>query len=148
MRKESIYPKRLLFDDDFNILNIDLNDDLYYIEIDASDYKSIPHFHIHSFSTECDISICLFEPKYFQSERNYQVLSSKKIDILDNFLKSKYRDVSVWEYLVILWEMDCSESIYNKYRDKLFRQPDYSKMTEKDIRRRTIWQAIVSKWMA
>ena len=153
------------YDDYKNPKKILLNDEQYYIKMDSDDYKVEPHFHLISPSINCNIAICLFEPVYLQHERVTQILSDDVSKALDYFLRSKYEGIfkkvetssqkesiynTNWDFIVdFMWNsVQCfpyTENKFGKYIESKPDQPDYTKLSCNSIKKRSLYQCIISK---
>lgn len=126
---------------DIEVFIDDYHNQKYIIFVNEND-GNIPHFHLYSNQTQQDCSICILEPKYYKHSHVVQILDDYDVEIINRFLSSKYKNGSYWDHILSLWNI-ANDDIYEGYT-----QPDYTQLSEKTIKRRTLWQTIVSKWKA
>ena len=91
----------------------------------------VPHIHICKKSgKDIIVRVCIPENKYFREkdDRNYQLNSSER-KALNNYLQRKipYRDGTMWELLVDMWNIYNPSHMINP---KNIQQPDYSEIKE------------------
>lgn len=101
----------------------------YDIVVWPRDCGEIPHFHIWDSNTrgnEFHTCIKLEKPEYFHHTGKEDVLNSKMKKELVTFLQAKSKvkkaELTNWQWLVILWNMN--ESKHNVDEDLIM--PDYS----------------------
>lgn len=95
----------------------------------------IPHFHIEPKDKNYECCICLFEPTYFNHDRNHYEMGPKELNDLDIVLRSKsYKDkkgnpISPWEIAVDVWanyKIGKGEGFEHDTDYKNLSQPNYN----------------------
>ena len=134
------FPKLHIFDND-------LEDHPTYQFYIYDDRSGLPVFHIIPNHIYADFTIGLFEPKYYHYHCKHAYTLDYP-DVLDKVLREPYfRDESKsnWEVMKNIWiTMYGARKTYESVEN----QPDYSKMTNKDIVKRSFIDMVKSKWNA
>ena len=95
------------------------------LEIRVKEGGSIPHFHIISLQNKFLCAVCLHVNKYFKHGPYTGELNSSQRVVLDDYLRTQKDGVSVWEYMVSIWNIS-----YNNMNVEIDEQPDYTSMKE------------------
>ena len=94
----------------------------------------IPHFHIKSRTTDKEICVCIFEPKYFNHNPKHTTLSRKEKNTLNEVLSDTYqydKSKNLWKAIRDEWIQANNDHDYEHKKDAMkVDKPDYSKMTE------------------
>ena len=129
-----------------------------YFDMDAEYYEfyiyadnlNVPVFHVWPLNWKEDIAVCLFEPRIYQYTHDKEVEHFLP-DVLDEFLRQqndipRYKGLTNWEALVSSWKNEHPD-IRIKY-DEAYKQPDYTKIEENPIKKRSFMEMLVAKWNA
>lgn len=140
--KHSEFVKRELDVKEF----VDLDGD-YYRAFTYGDELELPVFHLVDVNINDDICICLFEPRYYQYTHNTCTYMRLLVDELDKFLREpniRFTNMTNWEALVDKWKVD--HSLPDRYKNA--KQPDYRKLEDSKIIRRSFARMLAAKWNA
>ena len=114
------------------------------------DNLKIPVFHILDADEYNDTCICLFKPNYYQYNKKvykyqleYYNIDSYLREIDDSLDNGIIR--TRWDSLVYWWK---SNNKYSYLYDDNLKQPDYTKLDENKIIKRSLARTLVAKWYA
>ena len=117
----------------------------FYIYDDGLD---LPVFHIIPDDEYIDICICLFEPRYYQyNHKVYKyAIDTKELDKFLRHSNDKYCNKTNWEWLVDRYQSTYSDKSLKKYNIK--EQPNYTRLDNNPIKRRSLARWLKAKWYA
>ena len=111
------------------------------------DRLSIPIFHVIPVQNYKDIAVCLFEPRFYQYTSDKHIYDNFLVDLFDQFLRRsniEHPERTNWEQLIEYWKFD--HDLDPKYQN--IAQPDYTKLEDNKIMRRSLKRALIAKWNA
>lgn len=129
------------------ILELDLDGDYFTLYV-YEDGFDLPVFHVVPLQNYQDICVCFFEPRYFQYTHSRYLYDTFVLELFDEALRQPYKDhpeYTVWEYMVLEWEFG-HEKLPKKYHN--MKQPDYTKLEDKPMIRRSFAHMLKAKWYA
>ncbi len=111
------------------------------------DELKLPVFHIIPGDMYTDICICLFKPNFYKYVNRMNVNYMIDVNAIDKLLREpnkKANSKSNWEALVEWWIQDHNDCKYSR----VYKQPDYTKLNDNKIIKRSFVRTLAAKWYA
>ena len=151
LRQDIHFQKRLVFNDD-------MGDHATYYFYTYDDGLTIPVFHVVPMQEDKDIAVCLFEPRYYQytSDKDLRY-NSLEPNIFDKVLRQMNKDYNKtnWEVLVDKWKLGHIDNNgqytydeFEKIYGTSYSQPDYTKIDDNPIVKRSFKRMLIAKILA
>lgn len=131
------------------ICELNLDGDFFRVYT-YGDSLELPVFHVLDMNTKTDTCVCIFEPRFYQYTHNADNDSPFLVDLFDKAMREKntrlpHLNLTNWELIVDEWSFDHS-SVANKYKG--LTQPDYTKLEDNKMIKRSFAQMLIAKWNA
>lgn len=129
------------------VCEMNLDGDIYRVYTYEDGFDDYPVFHVIPVQTYEDICVCLFEPRYYQWNQCKYRFNPFRLDLFNEELKKQNKlspNLTNWETILMLWKWD--HKVPEKYKN--ITQPDYTKLDDTMDIKRSLKQALISKWNA
>ena len=134
----------------YKICELDLDGDFFKVYV-YGDTLEYPVFHVIDVNTKTDVAVSIFEPRFYQYSHDTSTDSPFLTDLFDKAMREKNtsrpnskKDLTNWETVIDYW---CREhTLEDKYKG--LTQPDYTKLEDNKIVKRSFARMLIAKWNA